>query len=200
MLKTVTPQSESVSEEILPHQGYSNDKSVGQFRNQRHGQWWARDILLDGGTGYWFKVGWLKGGWGNPECARGGIVQRMGYKCFFCKGIWPLCKGIAGSPKRGLKDYTYHKEKMTMCKQAKHGVPLQAEQADWLADTMKRLMNRNWKHITVSWQRFRRSYLKNPVLLISHWNRKDDSNVTLNSSDMCNNDNQVDQNDDRMFE
>ncbi|GJR61067.1 hypothetical protein Tco_1503229 [Tanacetum coccineum] len=26
-------------------------------------------------------------------------------------------------------------EKMMMCKQAKHGVPLQAEQADWLADT-----------------------------------------------------------------
>ncbi|GKE42413.1 hypothetical protein Tco_1469697, partial [Tanacetum coccineum] len=29
----------------------------------------------------------------------------------------------------------YHKEKMMMCKQAEHGVPLQAEQADWLADT-----------------------------------------------------------------
>ncbi|GKC06575.1 hypothetical protein Tco_0998185 [Tanacetum coccineum] len=29
----------------------------------------------------------------------------------------------------------YHKEKMMMCKQAEQGVPLQAEQADWLADT-----------------------------------------------------------------
>ncbi|GJT88073.1 hypothetical protein Tco_1069790 [Tanacetum coccineum] len=37
-------------------------------------------------------------------------------------------------PKR-VKDYTYHKEKMMMCKQAEQGVPLQAEQADWLADT-----------------------------------------------------------------
>ncbi|GKG11604.1 hypothetical protein Tco_0343004 [Tanacetum coccineum] len=37
-------------------------------------------------------------------------------------------------PKR-VKDYTYHKEKMMMCKQAEHGVLLQAEQADWLADT-----------------------------------------------------------------
>ncbi|GKD65033.1 hypothetical protein Tco_1307141, partial [Tanacetum coccineum] len=36
-------------------------------------------------------------------------------------------------PKR-VKDYTYHKEKMRMCKQAGQGVPLQAEQADWLAD------------------------------------------------------------------
>ncbi|GJT74980.1 hypothetical protein Tco_1041705 [Tanacetum coccineum] len=37
-------------------------------------------------------------------------------------------------PKR-VKDYSYHKEKMMMCKQAEHGVPLQVEQADWLADT-----------------------------------------------------------------
>ncbi|GJZ17407.1 hypothetical protein Tco_0553530 [Tanacetum coccineum] len=37
-------------------------------------------------------------------------------------------------PKR-VKDYMYHKEKMMMCKQAEQGVPLQAEQADWLEDT-----------------------------------------------------------------
>ncbi|GKA80627.1 hypothetical protein Tco_0787319 [Tanacetum coccineum] len=33
-----------------------------------------------------------------------------------------------------VKDYTYHKEKMLLCKQAEKGVPLQAEQADWLED------------------------------------------------------------------
>ncbi|GKG26061.1 hypothetical protein Tco_0399207, partial [Tanacetum coccineum] len=37
-------------------------------------------------------------------------------------------------PKR-VKYYAYHKEKMMMCKQAEQGVPLQAEQADWLEDT-----------------------------------------------------------------
>nr|GEV73121.1 hypothetical protein [Tanacetum cinerariifolium] len=37
-------------------------------------------------------------------------------------------------PKRG-KDYTYHKEKMLLCKQAKKSVSLQADQADWLEDT-----------------------------------------------------------------
>ncbi|GJR54551.1 hypothetical protein Tco_1405072 [Tanacetum coccineum] len=37
-------------------------------------------------------------------------------------------------PKR-VKDFTYHKEKMLLCKQAEKGVPLQAEQSDWLADT-----------------------------------------------------------------
>ncbi|GKG08090.1 hypothetical protein Tco_0333922, partial [Tanacetum coccineum] len=34
-----------------------------------------------------------------------------------------------------VKDYTYHNEKMMMCKQAEQGVLLQAEQADWLEDT-----------------------------------------------------------------
>ncbi|GJV85497.1 hypothetical protein Tco_1525395 [Tanacetum coccineum] len=34
-----------------------------------------------------------------------------------------------------IKDSTYHKEKMLLCKQAEKGVQLQAEQSDWLADT-----------------------------------------------------------------
>nr|GFC82438.1 hypothetical protein [Tanacetum cinerariifolium] len=37
-------------------------------------------------------------------------------------------------PKR-VKDFAYHKEKMLLCKQAKQGVPLQAKQYDWLANT-----------------------------------------------------------------
>ncbi|GKF89118.1 hypothetical protein Tco_0263081, partial [Tanacetum coccineum] len=36
-------------------------------------------------------------------------------------------------PKR-VKDYAYHKEKMMMCKQTEQGVPLHAEQADWLEE------------------------------------------------------------------
>nr|GEU98528.1 putative ribonuclease H-like domain-containing protein [Tanacetum cinerariifolium] len=39
-------------------------------------------------------------------------------------------------PKR-VKDFVYYKEKMLLCKQAEQGVPLQAEQYDWLADTDK---------------------------------------------------------------
>ncbi|GKD09987.1 hypothetical protein Tco_1189672, partial [Tanacetum coccineum] len=37
---------------------------------------------------------------------------------------------IAKKPKR-VKDSTYHKEKMLLCKQAEKGVPLQAEQSDY---------------------------------------------------------------------
>nr|GEY46904.1 hypothetical protein [Tanacetum cinerariifolium] len=34
-----------------------------------------------------------------------------------------------------VKDSAYHKENMLLCKQAEQGVPLKAEQYDWLADT-----------------------------------------------------------------
>ncbi|GJU69535.1 hypothetical protein Tco_1255794 [Tanacetum coccineum] len=48
-------------------------------------------------------------------------------------GIWPLCQRMQEAKR--VKDYSYHKEKMMMCKQAKQGVQLQAEQANWLEDT-----------------------------------------------------------------
>ncbi|GJX11807.1 hypothetical protein Tco_0201666 [Tanacetum coccineum] len=46
-------------------------------------------------------------------------------------------KNVDTSPRRPkrVKDYSYHKEKMLLCKQAEKSVPLQAEQADWLEDT-----------------------------------------------------------------
>ncbi|GKF23766.1 integrase, catalytic region, zinc finger, CCHC-type containing protein, partial [Tanacetum coccineum] len=51
-------------------------------------------------------------------------------QCFNCKGFGHYAKECK-KPKR-VKDYSYHKEKMMMCKQAEQGVPLQA---DWLEDT-----------------------------------------------------------------
>nr|GFC35318.1 hypothetical protein [Tanacetum cinerariifolium] len=45
---------------------------------------------------------------------------------------------IAKKPKR-VKDLTYYKEKMLLCKQAEKGVPLQAGQADWLEETDKEI-------------------------------------------------------------
>nr|GEW48647.1 Gag-Pol polyprotein [Tanacetum cinerariifolium] len=47
--------------------------------------------------------------------------------------------GIRGRKPKRVKDSAYHKEKMLLCKQAKQGVPLQAEQYDWLADTDKEI-------------------------------------------------------------
>nr|GEZ76741.1 hypothetical protein [Tanacetum cinerariifolium] len=51
---------------------------------------------------------------------------------------------------------------------------------------MKRLMSRNWKHIAAIWQIF-----KSNTCLVE----TDDSNVILDSPDMCDDDIQLDQND-----
>ncbi|GJU57163.1 retrovirus-related pol polyprotein from transposon TNT 1-94 [Tanacetum coccineum] len=70
-------------------------------------------------------------------------------------------------PKRA-KDYTYHKEKMLLCKQAEKGVPLQA---DWLEDTDEEIDEQELESL-----------------------EKVDSNVISDSSDMCDNDDHTDQN------
>nr|GEY53661.1 hypothetical protein [Tanacetum cinerariifolium] len=54
-------------------------------------------------------------------------------QCFNCKEYGHFAKECK-KPKR-VKDSAYYKEKMLLCKQAEQGVPLQAEQYDWLANT-----------------------------------------------------------------
>ncbi|GJV99148.1 RNA-directed DNA polymerase, eukaryota, reverse transcriptase zinc-binding domain protein [Tanacetum coccineum] len=132
--KPVTPQSESVSEEDSdPEQAqrdkdmqknlallaknktentaprYNNKNQSRQFRNQR-----TMTVA------------------GNRETLGSQVVQQTRIQCFNCKGYGHYAKECR-KPKR-VKDYSYHKEKMMMCKQAEQGVPLQAEQADWPAD------------------------------------------------------------------
>nr|GEV12667.1 hypothetical protein [Tanacetum cinerariifolium] len=60
------------------------------------------------------------------------VVQQSGIQCVNCKEFRHFAKECR-KPKR-VKDFAYHKEKMLLCKQAEQGVPLQAEQYDWLAD------------------------------------------------------------------
>ncbi|GJU35412.1 putative ribonuclease H-like domain-containing protein [Tanacetum coccineum] len=67
---------------------------------------------------------------GARETVGSQVVKQTGIQCFNCKGYGNYAKECR-KPKR-VKDYAYHKKKMMMCKQAEQGVPLQAEQADWL--------------------------------------------------------------------
>ncbi|GJX39093.1 gag-pol polyprotein [Tanacetum coccineum] len=70
---------------------------------------------------------------GDRETVDSQVVQQNRIHCFNCKEFGHFAKECR-KPKR-VKDYTYHTEKMLLCKQAEKGVPLQVEQADWLEDT-----------------------------------------------------------------
>ncbi|GJV85650.1 integrase, catalytic region, zinc finger, CCHC-type containing protein [Tanacetum coccineum] len=61
------------------------------------------------------------------------VVQQIRIHCFNCKEFGHFAKECM-KPKR-VKEFTYHKEKMLLYKQAEKGVSLQEEQADWLEDT-----------------------------------------------------------------
>ncbi|GJU50506.1 hypothetical protein Tco_1220061 [Tanacetum coccineum] len=89
---------------------YKNDNQSGQFGNQR-----TMTVV------------------GARETIGGQVVQQSGIQCFNCKEFGHFAKECI-KPKK-VKDFTYHKEKMLLCKQAEKGVPLQAEQSDWLSDT-----------------------------------------------------------------
>nr|GEV31163.1 hypothetical protein [Tanacetum cinerariifolium] len=89
---------------------YKNDNQSGQFGNQRT-----------------MNVAWARENVGSL------VVQQSGIQCFNSKEFGHFAKECR-KPKR-VKDFAYHKEKTLLCKEAKKGVSLQAEQYDWLADT-----------------------------------------------------------------
>ncbi|GJX63474.1 hypothetical protein Tco_0296374 [Tanacetum coccineum] len=95
---------------------------------------------------------------------------------------------------KGVKDSTYHKEKMLLCKQAEKGIPLQAEQADWLKETDEEIdeqeLEAHYSFMAKIQEHSEQPESTYNICLVE----KDDSNVTLDSPDMCDNDIQIDQN------
>nr|GEU77621.1 hypothetical protein [Tanacetum cinerariifolium] len=125
-----------------------------------------------------------------------------------------------------VKNSAYHKEKLLLCKQAKQGVPLQAEQCDWLEDTHEEVDEQELEAYYSYMAKIQEvptadsgtesepveqvqndagysvfaNHLKHSVQSESVSNtclvETDDSNVIPDSPDMCEDDIQNDQNDD----
>nr|GEV92822.1 hypothetical protein [Tanacetum cinerariifolium] len=91
-----------------------------------------------------------------------------------------------------VKDSAYHKEKMLLCKQAEQGVPLQAEQYEWLADMDEEVQtDAGYNVFTNDLQHSEQSESVSNTCLVE----TDDSNVIPDSPDMCEDDIHNDQND-----
>ncbi|GJY95946.1 retrovirus-related pol polyprotein from transposon TNT 1-94 [Tanacetum coccineum] len=156
---------------------------------------------------------------GNRETVGSQVVQQTGIQCFNCKGYGHYAKECR-KPKR-VKDYAYHKEKMMMCKQAEQGVPFSS---CWLEDTdeeideqeleahysymakiqevspeessstgqpLEQVQNHDESNV---YDNVRRHSEQPESINNTYVLEKDDSNVTPDSSNICTNDNQVDQN------
>nr|GEU77570.1 retrovirus-related Pol polyprotein from transposon TNT 1-94 [Tanacetum cinerariifolium] len=160
---------------------------------------------------------------GAKENVGSPVVQQFKIQCFNYKEFGHFSKECR-KPKR-VKDSTHHKENMLMCKQDEQCVPLQAEQYDWLEDTdneideeeleahysymvkiqevliadtctdsepLEQVQNDTGYNVFANDLQYseQSKSISNTCLV-----ETDDSNVILDSPDMCDDDIQNDQND-----
>nr|GEU41530.1 hypothetical protein [Tanacetum cinerariifolium] len=112
----------------------------------------------------------------------GQVVQQNGIQCFNCKEFGHFAKEYR-KPKR-VKDSTYHKEKMLLCKQAEKDSGTNTEPLEQVHNDAEYNV-----FATVRHHMEQPESTSNTCLV-----ENDDSNVTPDSPDMCDNDIQTDQN------
>ncbi|GKE00773.1 integrase, catalytic region, zinc finger, CCHC-type containing protein [Tanacetum coccineum] len=121
------------------------------------------------------------------------VVQQTGIQCFNCKEFGHFTKECK-KPKR-VKDSTYHKEKMLLCKQAEKAIWQRSRR--FLLQTHELILSRSEQAHNDEYNVFANvrqhseqpEFTRNTCLV-----EKDDSNVTPDLPDMCDNDIQNDQN------
>ncbi|GJZ64662.1 retrovirus-related pol polyprotein from transposon TNT 1-94 [Tanacetum coccineum] len=166
--KPITPPSESASEEDKPLQTTTNNLENSQTPETR--VWNYSNVQND-------NQDWTVGNQravnvvGARETVGGPVVQQSGIQCFNCKEFGHYAKECRKSKR--VKDSTYHKEKLLLVNQLKSGVRLQSRAIylTGLAERMKTLMNKSWKHITVTMQKIQECFKSNiRHETLSHWN------------------------------
>ncbi|GJW62785.1 hypothetical protein Tco_0112120 [Tanacetum coccineum] len=141
--KPVTPQSESVSDEDSDSQQAQRDKDM------------QKNLAL---LAKYFKKLYKP----TNNNLRTSSNSKNKTKDTPTKGFGHYAKECR-KPNR-VKDYTYHKEKMMMCKQAEQVFPhTKIEQADWLADTDEEIDEQELEAHYSYWQDYRSPYQMNPV-------------------------------------
>nr|GFC25868.1 hypothetical protein [Tanacetum cinerariifolium] len=81
-----------------------------------------------------------------------------------------------------VKDATYHREKMLLCKQEEAEIQLSVEQADWRDHTWK---IRNWKRIICTWHNFKSEHPEQSESIHDTYPiEQDEHNVIIDSLDM----------------
>ncbi|GJX69661.1 retrovirus-related pol polyprotein from transposon TNT 1-94 [Tanacetum coccineum] len=161
--KPITPLSESASDEDSDPEQAQKDKEITSSNTINKNVDTTPRYKNDNQNGNQRAVNVT----GARDTVGGQVVQQSGIQCFNCKEFGYFTMECRKSKR--VKDSTYHKEKMLLCKQVEKGVQLQAEESDWIVDTDEEIDEQEIVETG-------------------------DSNDILDSPDMCDNDIQNDQN------
>ncbi|GKB63930.1 hypothetical protein Tco_0920116 [Tanacetum coccineum] len=100
---------------------------------------------------------------------------------------------VVQKPKR-VKDYTYHKEKMMLCKQEEKDAPLSTDQGDWLVDTDEEPDEQELEAHYMYMAKIQKHSEQPESINDTYVVENVDSNVIPDSSDACDNEGKADQN------